>query len=652
MNAWLEIGCSNALMATALALGVWAFTRVVRRAELALVLWLLVLAKLLMPPLVSIPWESLSVDVLAVTTDSPVAQVGFGESASKEIDNVDAAPVVTELDPIPVIVLERREQLPRFEFVPIDDAVTWPWVPIFGGTWLAGSAIWFTLAAVRMVRFSRALRHAEAAGPELQREVRILANRLMLGRVPSVRMVGRPVPPLVWAMFGQATVLLPTELMDRLSSDERTTLLAHELTHLKRRDHSLRWLSMAALGLYWWHPVAWWTRRNVERAQEHCCDARVVELFPALARAYAEAMLATVDFLSAARPALPLGASGFSQARLLKRRMEMVLEGRVSRRVSWPLRVALLSFGLLVLPVSISALWGDPAPVENPEPAPQLATEPKGTVAPVSIDRVTEERLGIDATEPKGRVTPVSERYTPKFASPSGVEQRLERLEKMLEVLTHELQTNRKVTQTSPQMVPGTMRPLPVRRQAAPIAFPAPVLEEEVFGKEASESVNITDEDLDREVAEIVRQAALNLELSKTNYNRAAVADRQLEAVREAYESETVTLDQLLETVRRKAEAHIAYHRSVHDIQPHSPERNFLFARANLSISNKALKESKDIWKKVHQLYTTGSKGGEAHQEAQAREQYFQFKSQTETLLNEYYRAEAAMKAAESQKKS
>ena len=39
-------------------------------------------------------------------------------------------------------------------------------------------------------------------------------------------------------------------------------------------------------------------------------------------------------------------------------------------------------------------------------------------------------------------------------------------------------------------------------------------------------------------------------------------------------------------------------------------------------------------------LYQVGTKGGEAKEEAQAREQYFQFKSTTQTLLNELLRAE------------
>jgi hypothetical protein len=69
--------------------------------------------------------------------------------------------------------------------------------------------------------------------------------------------------------------------------------------------------------------------------------------------------------------------------------------------------------------------------------------------------------------------------------------------------------------------------------------------------------------------------------------------------------------------------------------------RDYLFSRANLVASNSALKEAREIWKKVHANATPGS--GEEKAEAQAREQYFLFKTQTQTLLNEYFRAKAAV---------
>ena len=47
-----------------------------------------------------------------------------------------------------------------------------------------------------------------------------------------------------------------------------------------------------------------------------------------------------------------------------------------------------------------------------------------------------------------------------------------------------------------------------------------------------------------------------------------------------------------------------------------------------------------ETWKKTHALYRTGSRGGSADREAQARSQYFLFRAQVEQALTELFRAE------------
>lgn len=64
------------------------------------------------------------------------------------------------------------------------------------------------------------------------------------------------------------------------------------------------------------------------------------------------------------------------------------------------------------------------------------------------------------------------------------------------------------------------------------------------------------------------------------------------------------------------------------------------FAWRNLETANTALNSARQTWQKVHVLYLTGARGGEAKEEAQVREQFYQFKSQAQTLLNELFRAE------------
>lgn len=64
------------------------------------------------------------------------------------------------------------------------------------------------------------------------------------------------------------------------------------------------------------------------------------------------------------------------------------------------------------------------------------------------------------------------------------------------------------------------------------------------------------------------------------------------------------------------------------------------FAYRNLETANTALNSARQTWQKIYALYRTGSRGGEANAEAQAREQFYQFKSQAQTQLNELFRAE------------
>src|SRR5207245_3395290 len=111
----------------------------------------------------------------------------------------------------------------------------------------------------------------------------------------------------------------------------------------------VRWLEFVVTGLYWWLPVAWWARRQLQQAEEECCDAWVVWTLPAAAKAYAKALLQTVDFLDV-RPALPPVASGIGHVRLLKRRLNMIVRQPLCPQLSWPMHLGVVVLGLLVLP--------------------------------------------------------------------------------------------------------------------------------------------------------------------------------------------------------------------------------------------------------------------------------------------------------------
>ncbi len=115
---------------------------------------------------------------------------------------------------------------------------------------------------------------------------------------------------MLWAAAGRALLLVPARLWEQFDAARLDTVLAHELAHLRRRDHWVRRLEFLALGLYWWLPVAWLARRRLREAEEQCCDAWVVSSLPGSARAYALALAETVEFLAGERdPSLPWPAA-------------------------------------------------------------------------------------------------------------------------------------------------------------------------------------------------------------------------------------------------------------------------------------------------------------------------------------------------------
>jgi outer membrane protein TolC len=83
----------------------------------------------------------------------------------------------------------------------------------------------------------------------------------------------------------------------------------------------------------------------------------------------------------------------------------------------------------------------------------------------------------------------------------------------------------------------------------------------------ARERARLQDEELEASHAlvEAVRSVDTNFALAQTNFNRRVAAERQVEAVQAAYDAGTVTLDQLLDAQRRRAEAESSYARSLVD---------------------------------------------------------------------------------------
>jgi beta-lactamase regulating signal transducer with metallopeptidase domain len=378
----VRLGFSNAVAATFLALIALIVGRTVRRPALTHALWLLVLLKLITPPLRIIEFEwPLPPEPVKAASPGPREIVPL--LRAERISDIEQCPApevesggdeaMLALDPEPIgpgartgLMMVEPTETPSRPAAAMSEAT------LLGIGWLAGSVAWLGLAIYRTGRFRRVLRHAQPAPIELQREAKRLARQLGLSRCPGVWLVPGRVSPMLWALSGKPRLVLPSGLLSQLSDDQRAALLLHELAHLRRGDHWTRGLEIVTACLYWWHPVLWLARRELREAEEQCCDAWVVWALPGSSRNYALALVETLDFLSQAPSALPVAASGMGRVHDLRRRLTMIMRGTTPRQLSWRgvLLVAGVAAALLpMLPtLAQSQAPGQPAgqPPANP----------------------------------------------------------------------------------------------------------------------------------------------------------------------------------------------------------------------------------------------------------------------------------------------
>ncbi len=339
MHPLVEVALVNAVMATVLALLAavvgWCF----RRPALTHVLWLLVLVKLITPPVWRVPmlerdWVSRPVAAFSVMLDLSLTDPpSLPEMSTEPSDPTEPQTSTVRVRPRALPVAHTKTlKWPRSWML-----FAWTWLRTENGqrivttgllvAWGLGAVVWFVIQSWRCLLFQKAMRHGRAAPREVQEQLARLAARSGCSQAPQVWLMPGALSPMLWSMGRSTRLIFPAALLDRLDVVSRETLLAHELAHYQRGDHWVRFVSLLATGLFWWHPVAWWARHMIEASEEECCDAWVVTRGAAAPRRYAEAILETVDFMSERHCRVPPLGTGLGQLPFLRQRLIWIMRG-------------------------------------------------------------------------------------------------------------------------------------------------------------------------------------------------------------------------------------------------------------------------------------------------------------------------------------
>jgi bla regulator protein BlaR1 len=392
MDALFQTALSNALLVAAVAPVVWAITKLTAKPALTHALWLVVLLKLIAPPLWSIPFH------WPQPRQNEIERVHEPEAPAvvPSATGAETVPDFTEVHyarrPLPVVhaapALQSAETpaARHFDFARM-------WETGLESLWIGGSVLCLAIAVIRIWRFARSLRYATLASGEVQLRIEQLAQRLNLNRAPRVWFIPGTLSPMLWAVGGPARLLIPQALWERLNSIQRDAILIHELAHWQRRDHWVRWIELLATTFYWWHPACWWARRELREAEEQCCDGWVLYATGDF-RHYANALLEAVEFVSSRveRPfpssAVPALASGLGQFGHLKRRIIMLKNGNISRALSGCGIAATFTMASLLLPLSPT--------LAQESPRNEALNQPVSSASPETPQVVTSDQPGAD----------------------------------------------------------------------------------------------------------------------------------------------------------------------------------------------------------------------------------------------------------------
>ena len=431
MLAWFAW---NTLAAAVLAAVVLVLCRLFRfRPAVQHALWLLVLAKLMTPAWIAWPWTpreawqyvrpavaepAASPAVVGTSQRSPTGLVRDAAAAPTAGPStaMEVAPPRARAPATPTPTVDRSVIPPRLPAAieaesPWIEALRAGWAPGLLGLWAAGALAMLWIQVVQAVRFARRVRGGQEPPQWLDDELHRLAERLGV-RPPGLFLVAELGHPVVWCL-GRPKLLWPAELVDVAPGQVRGVIL-HELAHLRRRDHWVAWAESIGACVWWWNPLFWYVRRRVRECAEMACDAWVVWAMPDGRRTYAEALIEVVRRLSQGSRAVPaLGALGLNR-RNFERRLTMIFDENVSRRVSWTAALLIGLLGAAALPGWSQEAAESKQPPKEPPPASGMAApaqagadDPFGGAATEEAREASKPGPSSAASSPKQKPAPV-----------------------------------------------------------------------------------------------------------------------------------------------------------------------------------------------------------------------------------------------------
>jgi bla regulator protein blaR1 len=346
-------------------------------AHMAYALWLLPVARLLLPPLPG-DWQlsRLIAPFTRQAEEAPGIVVGVLDPDRLPAE-ASASAVMAQVD-----LAGHHASMALVPPTAVADGAN-PLLLILG-VWLIGALLFLGYHLIAHRRYTaNLLRRARIDRTVAEGRVRVIETDAAHG-------------PLAFGVF-RKYVAFPRDFAERYDELERDLALAHELGHHVRGDLIANWVALFVLALHWFNPVAWRAFRAFRADQEMACDALVLAgRAQALRHAYGRAIV------KSAHGGAVSAACHLHTINEVKGRLRMLSKTRKNspiRLAAGLAGVSALSLAALGLTASgtqaaekikdkvettIGVDLGQDAPEPAAPPAPAAAPAPAGAPAPAA----------------------------------------------------------------------------------------------------------------------------------------------------------------------------------------------------------------------------------------------------------------------------
>jgi beta-lactamase regulating signal transducer with metallopeptidase domain len=156
-------------------------------------------------------------------------------------------------------------------WIPVKTDVFTKYLLVIVNAWIIGSLLFFLHFSGGYLYLKYLIKKSNLENGQLNKSLKKLNKKFKIHRSIIIKESNMISSPFVMGYL-KPVILFPIGLVNRLSTSEVESILAHELGHIKRHDYLFKLVQSFAEIIFYYHPGIWYISAQISYSRELCCD--------------------------------------------------------------------------------------------------------------------------------------------------------------------------------------------------------------------------------------------------------------------------------------------------------------------------------------------------------------------------------------------